>query len=50
MADASEHQQVCNSYMYCSACIIIYSDKSEQICAVINICQTFEGCRHTFEG
>ena len=32
---------------YCSAFIITYSDKSEQICVVINIRQTFEGCRQT---
>ena len=36
--------------VYCSAFIITYSDKSEQICVVINIRQTFEGCRQTFEG
>ena len=34
--------------MYYHLCM--YSDKSEQICAAINIHQTFEGCRQTFEG
>ena len=32
---------------YCSAFIITYSGESEQICVVINIRQTFEGCRQT---
>ena len=36
--------------VYCSAFIITYSDNSEQICVVINICQTLKGCRQTFEG
>ena len=32
-----------HAHIYCSAFIITYSDKSEQICVVINIRQTFEG-------
>ena len=38
------------SYTVVYVLYITYSDKSEQIFAVINIRQTFEDYRQTFEG